>query len=210
MIYLIANTKGGVGKTTIAVNLAAWLSRSSKTLLMDTDKQESAKSWWIWRNELKLPNNPRITTLQDDLVYEEGMKLANEYENIVIDAGGRDSNSLRFALLLADRVIAPISTSSFDTGAWDDFHSAYKMARTANHTLDLRVVMSRIHPGRSHTRTNDLEKFMADINVPVMNSIIPEMVAFVDANELGMGVFERNEDDKAAFSMKKFFREVTS
>lgn len=209
MIYLLANTKGGVGKSTLAITLAAWLAQKGKTLLIDADKQQSAASWMSWRHDRNMAYNPELVMLQGDMVFKQGKVLAANYNNTVIDAGGRDNSSLRYALLLADKVIAPISSSDFDTGAWDDFYAAYEAAKTANEKLELYVVMARIHPGRSEKRINDLRRFMDEMGIRVLDTIIPEVVAFVDANGMGIAVFERGVDDKAAFSARKFCREVT-
>lgn len=208
MIYLLAATKGGVGKSTLAVTLAAWLAQTGKTLLIDADKQQSAASWMSWRHDRNMKHNPEVVMLQGDMVFKQGKVLAGNYNDTIIDAGGRDSSSLRFSLLCAERVIAPISASNFDTSAWDDFFEAYEAAKTANEKLDLRVVMARIHSGRSEKRTNDLRRFMEEQGVRVLDTIIPEAVAFVDANGEGIAVFERGVDDKASFSARKFCKEV--
>ena len=92
MIILIGGEKGGTGKTTIAINLATLHALNGKDiLLVDTDKQGSANSWAESRDEEQ--QLPRITCIQ-----KFGKNLARDikdleprYEDIIIDAGGRDS-----------------------------------------------------------------------------------------------------------------------
>jgi chromosome partitioning protein len=210
MIYLIANTKGGVGKSTLATNLAAWLSQKGSTLLIDTDKQQTSASWGSWRHDAGMETNPDVIMLQKDQVYKQGKTLAGRYDHTVVDAGGRDSDEMRFALLMADKVILPISPSSADTASWDDFYNAYSAALINNPSMQICVVMARITSGRSERRLIELRNFFEERNIHVLDTIIPEAVAYVDAYGDGIAVFERNIDDKASFSTKKFCKEVTA
>ena len=94
-IFTIANRKGGVGKTTLATNLAVALSNKGKTLLVDTDDQKSAYNWNEYRQE-KLNSISVIDNLGKTL-----QPLNDEYEFILIDIAGRDSEVFREALLLS-------------------------------------------------------------------------------------------------------------
>jgi chromosome partitioning protein len=63
VIYAVVNTKGGVGKTTTAVHMAAILMRNEPTLLIDGDPQASAASWAAWRREADHSPSPTTTVL---------------------------------------------------------------------------------------------------------------------------------------------------
>lgn len=208
MIYLIANTKGGVGKSTIAVNLAAWLSsKGREVLLIDTDKQATAATWASWRREQGAAYGPKTVMLRNDAVFKEGKALAPSYDDIVIDAGGRDDAGMRYALLLADVLLVPVAKSDFDTAAWDDMEQIVNGALINNPNLDVRVVLSRIHTSRKSPE--DVTDFLAERNVKVCSTMIPERVAFIHASDKGLGVFELKDGGAASEAVKALFEEIT-
>ena len=106
-IICIANRKGGVGKTTIATNLLIGFQQKGKTILIDTDEQQSSMRWSKQRNDI---NSEYIgSDLLDRLE-----QLDSEYDYILIDLAGRDSSLFREALLVADLLIVPTAASLFD------------------------------------------------------------------------------------------------
>ena len=117
-IFACVNTKGGVGKTTVAVHLAVMLARAA--LLIDGDPQTSAASWAAWRRERAdgLPS-PITTCLSGKAIIHEGKSLVQGYDHAVVDAGGRDSLGLRSALSLAEYAIIPVGASQLDARCVD-------------------------------------------------------------------------------------------
>ncbi len=111
MLIVFANTKGGVGKSTLAVHLAVWLhDRGYKTALMDADKQRSSS---IWTAEAE----PRITvatadTPDDCLLKAQG--LISSHDCVIGDGPGGLDDLSRTMLLLADLAVLPISPSVLD------------------------------------------------------------------------------------------------
>lgn len=108
-VYLFANRKGGVGKTTSAVNLAVHLATKGKTLLIDADDQKSAYTWFDYREAEDLD----CVYLQDDLddLIRQHSKI---YDYIVVDCAGRDSKEFRSSLEVADKLFIPTQTSQAD------------------------------------------------------------------------------------------------
>lgn len=208
VIYMIANTKGGVGKTTIAVSLAAWLaSHERRVLLIDTDKQASAASWASWRRDQSVDYHPRTVMLRNDSVYKEGKTLAAEHDDLVIDAGGEDNSGMRYGMLIAERLIVPVTHSNFSTAAWDDMQKIVEAARINNPALRVRVLLNRIHSSRR--KPIDLEAFMTERGYEMYRTRIPELAGFVYAGDEGLAVFERKEWANAAEHLVKFLEEAT-
>ncbi|MDP2821158.1 MAG: AAA family ATPase [Sulfuritalea sp.] len=115
MIVAILNTKGVVGKTTTALNLAiACKLHGNDVLAVDGDRQGTLMAALASRE-----TEPTISCVHypDGQALRQQVSLARDrYTDIVIDAGGRDSTALRAALVLADRVLIPIQPRSFDLG----------------------------------------------------------------------------------------------
>ena len=116
MIVLVGGEKGGTGKTTLATNLSAvraWEGRD--VLLVDTDVQGSASFWAASRDE-RGGKVPRVACIQK---FGKGLQteltdLAGRYDDVIVDAGGRDSVELRAGLVVAEKAFVPIQASQFD------------------------------------------------------------------------------------------------
>ena len=209
MIYAVVNTKGGVGKSTTAVHLATMLARTGKTLIIDGDPQASAASWSTWRQENpELQPSPTTVCLSGKAVLVEGKKLEANYDNIVVDAGGKDNPSLRSALLVADRAIVPIGASSFDTAALSDMLSILQDAREFKPDLEVRVLLTRCDfRVVENSKTLDYLRFEKLIVLP---TFVADRVAYKRAAERGSMVQELEKPNKSASKeMEAFLVEAT-
>ncbi len=208
-IFAVVNTKGGVGKTTIAVHLATMLSRMGKTLLIDGDPQASAASWAAWRreNESESPS-PTTTCLAGKAILSEGKPLSNGFEHVVVDAGGRDSVGLRSALLLAQQAIVPVGASNLDAAAMTDLLTVVDLARDYNPALDVRVLLTRVDPRTKDA--DDMLEFLKEQELTVLPTKVCERVAFRRAIGEGAIVQEIGKDNSAIAEIEAFFKEVTA
>jgi chromosome partitioning protein len=231
MRIAVVNTKGGVGKTTLAVHLATMLCRRSPVLdalgdgprvpsrpavlLIDGDPQASAASWAAWRREgiqagSAANESPTTVCLAGRAVFDEGGRLARSFVHTVVDAGGRDSASLRGALLLAERAIVPVGASTFDAAALTDLLEIASVAREINPELQLRVLLARVDP-----RTRDAGEmlaYLAEQRLEVLDARICERVAYRRAIGDGLTVDELDgvrRDAVAIHELESVFAEVT-
>ena len=131
-IICIANRKGGVGKTTIATNLLIGFQQKGKTILIDTDEQQSSMRWSKQRNDI---NSEYIgSDLLDRLE-----QLDSEYDYILIDLAGRDSSLFREALLVADLLIVPTAASLFDLELM--YYMQEKLIEAKNTNAQIKAVI---------------------------------------------------------------------
>jgi chromosome partitioning protein len=94
MILTTGHTKGGVGKTLLAVNIAAVLAaRANDVLLIDGDEQSSAATFAQIRSELAVPAKFTTVQLQGAAIRPQMKGLRAKYGEIIIDVGGRDTRS---------------------------------------------------------------------------------------------------------------------
>ena len=206
MRIAVVNTKGGVGKTTIATHLAALFAAQAATLLIDADPQASAASWAAWRREAGREPSPTTTCLLGKAVFDEGKNLSKGFGHTVIDAGGRDSASLRAALLLAERAVVPVGASNLDAAAMTDLLEIVELAKDFNAGLDVHVLLMRIDP---RTRdTGEMIDYLHEHKLRLLEARICERVAYRRAIGEGATVTELAKDPQAIAEMAALFKEI--
>ena len=115
MIYLSGGEKGGAGKSTIAITLAALLSAAGRdVLLLDTDTSGDASGCVAQRRE-RYPKGAVVHGMGNHgRVAASVRDAARRYDDVVVDAGGRDSEALRSAMTVAELMVLPLCPSQFD------------------------------------------------------------------------------------------------
>jgi cellulose biosynthesis protein BcsQ len=135
MILAVGNIKGGVSKTTLAINLAIALSREdSDVLLIDGDELATAMAFTSLRTSARNGRGPGYTAvaLHGANLRTQARQMAAKYSDIVIDVGGRDTGSLRAALTVADIVLVPLEAPQLrPLGSRADPQSPGNQPRTA-------------------------------------------------------------------------------
>jgi chromosome partitioning protein len=211
MIIVICAEKGGVGKTTLAVNLAAQRAREGHDiLLVDTDPQISASLWAQVRDEAQM--HPRVACIQK---FGKGLQaelrdLAKRYEDIVIDVGGRDSIELRASLVVADRAYIPIQASQFDLWTLDRMDELVATAQGFNPGLHAYVVITRASPNPQVAEAQEVITLLEEYAYLAMaKSIIFERIAWRKSIRVGCAVSELTPaDPKASAELQQLYTEV--
>lgn len=179
MVLTVGNTKGGVGKTTLAVNLTIALSlracidpdngahRFLDVLLIDGDEQGTAMAFTELRTErLAGANGVRngvpagagytAVALTGAAIRTQVRQLRSKYDHIVIDVGGRDSGSLRAALTVSDCILIPTAPRSFDLWGVDQTADLVREAREINENLFAVAVLNGADPrGQDNIEAQD-------------------------------------------------------
>lgn len=201
-IFTIAHRKGGVGKTTLATNLAVALSNKGKTLLVDTDDQKSAYNWNEYRQE-KLNSISVIENLGKTL-----QPLNDEYEFILIDIAGRDSEVFREALLISDKLIVPTQASILDLELLPYIADKVTTAHKLNPDLKAYIVINRANANPKNNEVAEAKKFIAKYPIfKLLNTVIHDRKQFRDAIIGGLSVSEMGSS-KAHDELNKFLIEV--
>ena len=137
MIITVGGTKGGGGKTTIATNLAVMRARAGRdVLLIDADPQGTASTFSVLRST-GAKDAPQYTSVRllGEEILNSYVSLKSKYQDIVIDAGGRETDSHRAALGIADVALIPFQPSSFDIWELGKAAKVVKEMRTMNQKL---------------------------------------------------------------------------
>ena len=211
MILLLGGEKGGTGKTTLAVNLAVILARTGKdVLLIDTDKQGSTNFWSSIRDELgTLPRIPCVQKFGKGLA-KDVIDLSGRYEELIIDAGGRDSMELRYSLGVADKVIIPCQPTQFDLVTLNQMDTLVEQAQTLNRNLIASVVINRASTNPSVSDAEEARELILEFNhLNLIESILRERVSFQRSVREGLSVIEVPQPDrKAVTEINCLFKEV--
>ena len=210
MIISFNSIKGGVGKSTLAVNMAAWLVKEGHdVLLVDGDEQETASDFTAWREQTLGNTGFTLVNMTGANLRKQVESMRSKYDHIIIDTGGRDTASQRAALSVVDVAMIPFAPRSFDL--W-----------TINKVIEL---IDEIQAIRSQPFTPYVFLSRADIksadNREVAQALagfeqlrflphpISNRKAFSNAAGVGLAVFEAEQPDgKAVAEINALFNHV--
>lgn len=212
MIITVGNTKGGVGKTTLAVNLAiARALQGQDVWLIDADRQGTTQTAIAMRAEAG--REPGIACAK----YDTGPTLraqlkqqASRFQDVIIDAGGRDSTALRAALALSDLLIVPFQPRSYDVWALEDISGLIDEARSHRDGLRAYAVLNLADPGTGSSDNREAALAVADFpSLEYLDSPIRRRKAFANAAGQGLSVLEMSPRDiRACHEMEAFVSNV--
>jgi len=194
MIVGVLNQKGGVGKTTLSVNLAASLSRTgARVLLVDADPQGSALDWAAARKSeplFSVVGFPRPT------IHKDIATLGQGYDHIVIDGPPRVTDLARSAIMASHIVLIPVQPSPYDIWAADEVVKLIEEARVYKEMLKSVFVVNRKISNTAIGR--DVGDALATYPVHVLAASITQRVVFAEAVAQGQAVHEIDPDGPAA------------
>ena len=198
MILTIGNVKGGVGKTTLAVNFAiARALEGRDVLLIDGDEQGTAQTLTELRNEQTGLSDYAAVMLSGAAVRTQVRQLAPKYADVIIDVGGRDTGSFRAALTITDRLLIPVQPRTFDVWAMEQVGTLIDEARTINEHLQALCVLNAADPvGRDNDEA--AEALQAYGTVRYLDCPIVRRKVFPNASAQGKSVLEYTPRDPKA------------
>jgi len=178
---LIANPKGGSGKTTLATNIAGYLAAAGQTVrLLDMDRQQSASGWLALRPDAL----PPITLFSDKAVNN----AAHEGWLVIDSPAGLHGKSLERALKLVNRVVVPIAPSLFDMSASQDFLDVLQTEKAIRKgKIFVGVVGMRMAPRTLAAAA--LEQFLQELDMPIL-AYLREAQLYVNAAFEGKSLFD--------------------
>ncbi|RLA77782.1 MAG: ParA family protein [Epsilonproteobacteria bacterium] len=211
MIVLFGHQKGGVGKSTVSINIAYQLQKKYKNLvLLDLDSQNSA----ILFNQLRISENlPTIKCVKENDI--DFSNFINEYsgnkENLlIIDSGGYDSDVNRAALIKADIIITPVGISQIEIFGLQKFRKILKEASEAlGVKIKTNVLLNNVD-SRSKNKLTELKEYIQenDKYFNLLESVIHTRADFKNSYGDGLTVKEFNKKGIAAQEIKQLTKEI--
>lgn len=208
MIVLFGGEKGGTGKSTLATNLAVWLARQGRdVLLVDTDLQRTASHWVDRRNAAAGLAKVHCAERRGN-VFHALRDLARRYDEVIVDAGGRDSEELRTALVAAQQVYVPLKASQPDIETSVHMNELVKLARAMNPGLVAVAIISMAPTNPSvHEAEEALDVLTELPELTRSGIVICERKVYRDAIAEGKGVVEM-DNQKAIAEIEALAKEI--
>lgn len=200
-IITVGATKGGVGKTTLALNIAIARALAGRDVwLVDADRQATASTALAIRGAAdRLPAIATAHYADGGLLRAQVLHQRSKFEDIIIDAGGRDSTALRAALVLSDLVVVPFQPRSIDVWAVADIAALIEEARAMRDGLQAYAVLNMADTAGSDNE--DAAAALADYPaLQYLDTPIRRRKSIANAAGNGMSVLELTPRDEKAIA----------
>lgn len=206
-VITVAATKGGVGKSTISVNLAAaGAAKGMRVLLVDCDLQKSSMGW----RDMREANDIVAMAITTPTVHKDLCRFEDSFDLAIIDCGGEThSPILPSAMNAAAKngvVVIPVLPSVYDVWATEDTMNILRQVRGVQ-DVDARFLVNQVMNGRlmSGEVSESLDEFKEEVSALDSKLIFRE--SFKKSIKDGKGVVEYT-DPKAKAEMTKLFEEL--
>ncbi len=214
MIIEVGNEKGGVGKSTISIAIAAWMAKQKySVVLVDTDSQKSASKW----GELRTHHGGEHEFLIVDKSVDPTahiLKLSEQYDVVVVDVGARDYERMTDLARIVDLWFAPTKTGQSDLESTVELAYAFEQAnrKHKNGKIPLLIMLNAV-PGAWNSSEGELALDalkQAVPHTPTLKNMIRDRKVWRDAHKLGRTIFEmpKAERDKAEVEFEGVMKEA--
>lgn len=207
-VLAIANQKGGVGKSSLAVNLAVLATaHGQRVLVIDADTQATSIDFAGARDD----DRPQFRTAQlvRPVLHQQVPGLGADYDLVMIDVGGRDSATFRSALVAADTILIPLGPSAADVWATEDVFDLLDELAVSQSFEALAVFTRVVHHTRVAREAHQyVREQLAERNVRLLETIVHNRVAWPQALGEGLAVTEFEPRGAAARELEELAGEL--
>jgi chromosome partitioning protein len=205
MILGVLSQKGGVGKTTLAINLAAVFAKSGlRTLLVDADPQGSSLAWSSAR-ELE-PLFP-VVGMAKPTLHRDLPEIAKDYDMVVLDGAPRVNDLGRSAIMASDLVLVPVQPSPYDVWAAAETVQLIREAAVFKENLKAAFAINRKIVNTAIGR--DVQAALEPFELPVLSTHLCQRVLYAESAAQGLAVVEVAPNGEAAKELAALALDIT-
>ncbi|MCW6512402.1 ParA family partition ATPase [Lichenifustis flavocetrariae] len=205
MIIGVLSQKGGVGKSTISINIAATLARRGKrVILIDADPQASAMAWSAMR-ELE-PLFP-VVGMAKPTLHKDLPEIVKDYDHAIIDGAPRVNDLGRAAIIASDLVVIPVQPSPYDV--WAAAETVQLVREAQQFKASLKAVFTINRKIANTAIGRDVAGALSQFHdVPVLSTALVQRVIYAESAGSGLSVAETAPDSEAAREIDRLVDEI--
>jgi len=203
-VFSVANQKGGTGKTTLSMNLAAGLSRRGRTLIIDADPQGSAGQWaGLSTDERPFPVS--VISVASNLAREVS-RMRQDYQYLVIDCPPTlETGVAQSAMSISDKVFVPILPSPVDLWASVRLTDAIDQIKISNSRLQAYILINQLELRSAMSRS--MSQALAEFDMPTLQSCLRRRAVYRNSALEGLSVYCMGKRGESAVQEVEFLIE---
>lgn len=205
MLIVFTNTKGGVGKSTLASHLAIWLFDAGyRVALLDTDEQQTSAQW-VSAAE---PAITVVSAYEMDDIRKARSELFASHEIVVADSPGSGGDASQTITLLADFAVVPLQPSKPDVRAIKDALKIVRLAQEMSGGSRPKASLVLTFTAKADVQTRRLRSQLEQLGMPVANAEVRRLNAFRDACDTAVTRNMTRDAKEAARDLEFLYNEL--
>lgn len=202
----ITNLKGGVGKTTLSINLAVCFAHMGyKVCIVDTDTNQNCLQWYGAREE-NLPQVLVVGATEPKALNKAVDNLHKQHDIIIMDGTPNLSEMNTRVIMASDLLIIPTRPGAHDFRAMNEFFIRFNQVKELKENLNAYFLINE-YDDRVNLHKTVRESLREHFDIPILQTVLKSRTAYGEASMMGTGVFEHS-DNKAKAEMVSLTKEI--